>query len=77
MTQGDLGTLLRDNNKQFGTEQIMQVANGVAAGTKLFQINILGMCYLHKQNPPILHGDLKSSNVLLDRHFNAKVVFLG
>lgn len=33
----------------------------------------LGMNFLHQLNPPILHLDLKPSNVLLDDSLNAKV----
>ena len=32
-----------------------------------------GMNYLHKLNPPIVHRDLKSSNVLVDKNWTVKV----
>lgn len=34
------------------------------------------MNYLHHRNPPILHRDLKSSNLLVDRNWNVKVTLL-
>ncbi|KAI3773525.1 hypothetical protein L1987_48055 [Smallanthus sonchifolius] len=33
-----------------------------------------GLEYLHERcNPPVNHRDLKSSNILLDSNFNAKI----
>ena len=34
-----------------------------------------GLCYLHANN--IIHGDIKSCNILLDRYFEAKIGDLG
>lgn len=36
----------------------------------------LGMNFLHQLSPPILHLDLKPSNVLLDDSLNAKVILI-
>lgn len=36
-----------------------------------------GLCYLHSQNPPILHGNFKTANVLVDENFTVKVADAG
>jgi len=35
------------------------------------------MAYLHGSNPPILHRDLKSANLLLDEGYNVKICDFG
>jgi serine/threonine protein kinase len=48
-----------------------------AAGERVVQRIALGLAYLHSQQPaPILHRDLKSSNVLIDEAWNAKLAAL-
>lgn len=35
----------------------------------------LGVNFLHNMNPPLLHHDLKTQNILLDGEFHVKVCF--
>ncbi|XP_019284829.2 receptor-interacting serine/threonine-protein kinase 3 isoform X3 [Panthera pardus] len=44
---------------------------------RLLQELVLGMCYLHSQNPVLLHRNLKPSNVLLDSDLHPKLADFG
>ena len=46
---------------------ILQIARDVAQGLR----------YLHASRPPILHGDLKARNILVDSRFRAKLCDFG
>ena len=45
----------------------MQVSRDVAQGLR----------FLHSSKPPILHGDLKGRNILIDSRFRAKLCDFG
>lgn len=36
-----------------------------------------GIAYLHSLDPPVIHGDIKPSNILLDQFFSAKIADFG
>jgi serine/threonine protein kinase len=60
---GSLYDLLRNETMYAGGEIILQIVRDIAQGLR----------YLHASKPPILHGDLKAKNILVDSRFRAKV----
>ncbi|XWS61823.1 hypothetical protein CRYUN_Cryun07bG0158300 [Craigia yunnanensis] len=67
LPRGSLFKTLHKNNQALDVRRRMRMALDVARG----------MNYLHHRNPPIVHRDLKSSNLLVDRNWNVKVGDFG
>lgn len=64
---GSLYDLLRNESFFIGGEVILQIVRDVVQGLR----------FLHSSRPPILHGDLKGRNILIDSRFRAKVGDFG
>nr|XP_019070734.1 probable serine/threonine-protein kinase DDB_G0278509 isoform X2 [Solanum lycopersicum] len=67
MPRGSLFKALHRNNPPLDLKRRLRMALDVARG----------MCYLHRRNPPIVHRDLKSSNLLVDKSWTVKVGDFG
>lgn len=67
MEYGSLYDLLHNETMTLGGEIILQVVRDVVQGIQ----------FLHASKPPILHGDLKAKNILVDSRFRAKVADFG
>lgn len=67
MEHGSLYDLLRNTTLEIDGEIILPIVRDIAQG----------MNFLHQAKPPIIHGDIKSQNVLVDMRFRAKVSDFG
>lgn len=67
LPRGSLFRLLRRNSPGMDLRRCSRMALDVARG----------MNYLHHCSPPIVHRDLKSSNLLVDKNWNVKVADFG
>ncbi|CAB9515268.1 activated protein kinase catalytic subunit alpha-1 [Seminavis robusta] len=67
MDYGSLHDLLRNETMYLTGEIISQITRSVGQGLR----------YLHSSKPPILHGDLKARNILIDSRFRAKLCDFG
>ncbi|KAL9242838.1 hypothetical protein vseg_016798 [Gypsophila vaccaria] len=67
LPRGSLFKILHRNNQMLDLRRRLRMALDVARG----------MNYLHRRNPPIVHRDLKSSNLLVDKNWNVKVGDFG
>nr|DAD33095.1 TPA_asm: hypothetical protein HUJ06_011946 [Nelumbo nucifera] len=63
LPRGSLFRLLQRNTSKLDWRRRVHMALDIARG----------MNYLHHCNPPIIHRDLKSSNLLVDRNWTVKV----
>ncbi|OMO79446.1 hypothetical protein CCACVL1_13675 [Corchorus capsularis] len=67
LPRGSLFKTLHKNNQALDLRKRVKMALDVARG----------MNYLHRRNPPIVHRDLKTSNLLVDKNWNVKVGDFG
>ncbi|KAL4295615.1 hypothetical protein GQ457_12G019990 [Hibiscus cannabinus] len=76
MQNGSLETQLHgpSHGSSLTWHRRMKIAMDIASIKSKSPLLIRGLEYLHEHcNPPVIHRDLKSSNILLDSDFNAKV----
>ncbi|KAK9277617.1 hypothetical protein L1049_007163 [Liquidambar formosana] len=67
LPRGSLFKTLHKNNQALDIRRRLRMALDAARG----------MNYLHHRNPPIVHRDLKSSNLLVDKNWTVKVGDFG
>ncbi|KAL7123748.1 hypothetical protein ABFS83_14G003600 [Erythranthe nasuta] len=67
LPRGSLFQLLQRNTSKLEKRRLIHMALDIARG----------MNYLHHWNPPIVHRDLKSSNLLVDKNWTVKVGDFG
>ncbi|GAB1599146.1 pelle-like serine/threonine-protein kinase pik-1 [Argonauta hians] len=67
MDKGSLQDCLLDDRDCLNWRQRLDIARGVACGLN----------YLHSQIVPVIHGDIKSCNILINKHKEAKIGDLG
>ncbi|KAF0887553.1 hypothetical protein E2562_002278 [Oryza meyeriana var. granulata] len=67
LPRGSLFRLLQRNNTKLDWRRRVHMALDIARG----------MNYLHHSSPPIIHRDLKSSNLLVDKNWTVKVADFG
>ncbi|KAG2726881.1 hypothetical protein I3843_01G129700 [Carya illinoinensis] len=67
LPRGSLFRLLQRNTIKLDWRRRLHMALDIARG----------MNYLHRYNPPIIHRDLKSSNLLVDKNWTVKVGDFG
>mmetsp|Transcript_4349 Transcript_4349/g.10184 ORF Transcript_4349/g.10184 Transcript_4349/m.10184 type:complete len:1294 (+) Transcript_4349:125-4006(+) len=67
MNHGSLSDLLRNETMYIEASTLLNVLWDIAQG----------MRFLHSAKPQVIHGDLKSANVLMDAGFRAKIADFG
>lgn len=67
MDRGSLRTVLDDKSTELTIRSRVSMALDAAKG----------MNYLHNLNPPVIHRDLKSQNLLVNEQLVVKVIFTG
>ncbi|XP_022994241.1 probable inactive receptor kinase RLK902 [Cucurbita maxima] len=71
MAMGSLSALLHGNKGAGRTPLNWEIRSGIALGAAR------GIEYLHSQGPNVSHGNIKSSNILLTKSYDARVSDFG
>mmetsp|Transcript_39052 Transcript_39052/g.94427 ORF Transcript_39052/g.94427 Transcript_39052/m.94427 type:complete len:423 (-) Transcript_39052:211-1479(-) len=67
MEHGSLYEVLRNPTIFLESNLVLHIIKDIARGVR----------FLHSSNPPVIHGDLKSGNILIDSRFRAKLADFG
>lgn len=67
MEHGSLYDLLHNETMVIDGEILLPILRDVTQGVR----------FLHAANPQVIHGDLKSQNILVDNRFRGKVADFG
>ncbi|CAJ1963241.1 unnamed protein product [Cylindrotheca closterium] len=67
MEHGSLYEVLQNPTTALESDLILHIIQDIAQGIR----------FLHSSNPPLIHGDLKSGNILIDSKFRAKLADFG
>lgn len=71
LTRGSLYYTYTSSSRPSTRQRHMKMLHKITEGMAL------GLNYLHNRDPPVIHRDMKSPNVLLDEHWNAKIGDFG
>jgi len=63
MEHGSLWDILHNETMYIEGEIVLPILQDISQG----------MRFLHSATPPVIHGDLKAANILVDSRFRAKV----
>jgi len=66
-SKGSLHNLIHESNEILDEKKIISILKQIAHG----------LIYLHSSSPPILHGDLKPTNIVFDNENNVKLMDFG
>ena len=67
MDHGSLYEVLHNPTMELEPDLMLHIIKDIAQGVR----------FLHSSNPPVIHGDLKSENILMDSKFRAKLSDFG
>jgi len=67
MNHGSLYDILHNNTMVIEAEILVPILQDISQGIR----------FLHSATPPVIHGDLKAQNILVDSRFRAKVADFG